>query len=69
MRPLDLRVVIKITPLVPLVPYIAAAAPSFNTSIDSMSSGATVRKLPGIPSIKINGEELALIVFMPRRII
>ena len=34
----------------------AVAEPSFNTSMDSTSSGATVFRLPGTPSTNTNGE-------------
>ena len=57
-----------ITPLVPRVPYIAVADPSFNTSIDSISSGATVLNEPGTPSTSISGCVDPINVDVPRNI-
>src|SRR5699024_2646852 len=43
------------TPLAARDPYIAAAAASFSTCIDSISDGLTLFKSPGEPSIITNG--------------
>ena len=47
----------------------AVAEPSFNTSMDSTSSGATVFRLPGTPSTNTNGEVPPFKDEIPRSII
>ncbi|MNG23637.1 hypothetical protein D3C84_1082670 [compost metagenome] len=58
-----------ITPFVPLVPYIAVAEPSFKTSIELMSSGATVLRLPGTPLTKTKGPVPPVIEEIPLNLI
>ena len=56
-------VVINITPLAPLLPYIAVAAASLRIVVDSISLGFIAFKLPlyGKPSTTYKGELLPLI--------
>ena len=55
-----------ITPLAAEVPYIAAEAPSFNTCIDSISSGFNAEEfVVCTPSITHNGAEPLFTVVNP----
>src|ERR1700754_3881223 len=61
-------VVIRITPLDPLVPYIAVADASLSTSIDSIVAGLISFVCPGkgAPSRMISGVVLARMELRPR---